>query len=304
MSSEPLVSVPVITYNSSKFVLETLESIKAQTYQNIELIISDDCSTDNTVEVCKNWIEENKSRFVRTLLIESPVNTGVSANMNRAEDACRGEWVKPIAGDDLLLSECVESYMRYVTDHPKAKVLFGRIRAFGASDDVNERFNKTVFDYDYLNRPRQEQLSRLLFRGNYIPAASYFFNLPYLRSLGIQNDERIPLLEDWPKWINILKKGIVFHLIDKEMVKYRISENSLSTSSKPSLAFRKSNALFYRYYQFWPLIKEGHVSYAIIMRMDAEKMIGGTNIFWGGLYGLYLLYRRLKHVEEPAPVYF
>ena len=48
---KPLVSIIVITYNSAKFVLETLESAKAQTYQNIELIISDDCSSDNTIEI-------------------------------------------------------------------------------------------------------------------------------------------------------------------------------------------------------------------------------------------------------------
>ena len=57
MNNQPLVSVPVITYNSAKFVLETLESIKAQTYQNIELVISDDCSTDNTVQICRDWVD-------------------------------------------------------------------------------------------------------------------------------------------------------------------------------------------------------------------------------------------------------
>ncbi len=55
-SRETLVSIVVITYNSAKFILETLESSKAQTYKNIELIISDDCSTDNTVEICQQWI--------------------------------------------------------------------------------------------------------------------------------------------------------------------------------------------------------------------------------------------------------
>ena len=51
----PLVSIVVITYNSAEYVLETLESAKAQTYQNIELIVSDDCSADNTVETCSRW---------------------------------------------------------------------------------------------------------------------------------------------------------------------------------------------------------------------------------------------------------
>ena len=52
----PLVSVVIITYNSEKTIIETLESIKNQTYKNIELIISDDFSKDNTVEICKQCI--------------------------------------------------------------------------------------------------------------------------------------------------------------------------------------------------------------------------------------------------------
>ena len=73
----PLVSVPVITYNSSKTVLETLDSIYNQTYQNLELIVSDDCSTDNTVGICREWIEAHKKRFVRTELLTVEKNTGV-----------------------------------------------------------------------------------------------------------------------------------------------------------------------------------------------------------------------------------
>ena len=103
MNTCPLVSISVITYNSSKYVIETLDSAKAQTYQNIELIISDDCSTDNTVEICKNWINDNKERFVRTELITVKKNTGISPNCNRANNAANGEWIKEIAGDEIEL---------------------------------------------------------------------------------------------------------------------------------------------------------------------------------------------------------
>src|SRR5450759_2313112 len=99
---QPLVSIIVVTYNSSKYVLETLESAKAQTYQNIELVVSDDCSTDDTVEICRKWIEENNDRFVRTTLVTSPENKGIPANCNRGIKASKGEWIKLIAGDDLL----------------------------------------------------------------------------------------------------------------------------------------------------------------------------------------------------------
>ena len=102
-----LVSIVVITYNSVRFVLETLESIKKQTYNNIELIISDDASTDRTVEVCKTWIDDNYRRFKRTKLITVHRNTGIPANFNRGVMAAKGAWIKTIAGDDVLYQNCI-----------------------------------------------------------------------------------------------------------------------------------------------------------------------------------------------------
>ena len=64
LPSEPLVSIIVMTYNSEKYILETLESVRAQTYKNIELLVTDDCSIDNTVELVNVWIQENKFRFL------------------------------------------------------------------------------------------------------------------------------------------------------------------------------------------------------------------------------------------------
>ena len=71
MDSNILVSVNVVTYNSSKTVLETLESIKSQTYERLELIVTDDHSKDDTVQVCQKWIAENQNRFVRAKLVTS-----------------------------------------------------------------------------------------------------------------------------------------------------------------------------------------------------------------------------------------
>jgi glycosyltransferase involved in cell wall biosynthesis len=112
----PLVSIVVITYNSAEYVLETLECAKAQTYQNIELIVSDDCSSDTTVDICRRWLAENKERFARTELITIGKNSGIPANCNRGVRAARGEWVKGIAGDDRIsehfISKCLEGGVR------------------------------------------------------------------------------------------------------------------------------------------------------------------------------------------------
>jgi len=58
-----LVSIIVVTYNSSKFITETLNSVSNQTWEDIELIITDDCSEDDTIEICRKWLKKNKDRF-------------------------------------------------------------------------------------------------------------------------------------------------------------------------------------------------------------------------------------------------
>ena len=135
--TQQLVSIIVATYNSSRFVIETLESAKAQTWQNIELVVSDDCSADNTVELCRNWIAQNKDRFVNTQLITVPANTGVSANCNRMIQSSVAEWIKMIAGDDILLPNCIEDNMQFVHLNPEASIVFSKVLLY--KNDFTEK---------------------------------------------------------------------------------------------------------------------------------------------------------------------
>ena len=244
---KPLVSVTVITYNSSKTVLETLESIKEQTYQNIELIVSDDCSTDNTVELCRDWIEQNKDRFVRAELLTVEKNTGVAGNCNRAGAACRGEWGKGIAGDDIMMPNCIQDCMDYIAAHPDTIYLFGKQKAFGASEEKCKEID-SIFDYSFFNMTQAEQLHRLIFVENCVPATAVFCHRQHAKAIGVKNDERIPLLEDWPKWINLLRAGVKLHYVDKVLVKYRVG--GISTRERPSLEMYRSCRLFDFYYRF------------------------------------------------------
>lgn len=247
MNEQPIVTVVVYTYNSSEFVLETLDSIKQQTYQNLMLCISDDCSSDSTVELCTKWIEENKDRFIKTKLLTSDRNTGISANANRAWDACETEYIKDIAGDDLLLPNCIQDYMAFIQYHPEAVVVFARVKPFFISKGKKRWFSESSHDYGFFELTPQEQYHYLFYEGNHIPAASCFYNLNKLREHGFHHDERIPLLEDYPKWISFIRKGIVFHFLNMHTVGYRYNENSLSIGLF-SPQFFKSNLLFYLYY--------------------------------------------------------
>lgn len=253
-SSQPIVSVFVVTYNAENTVLDTLESIKAQTYNDIELIISDDCSNDNTVEVCREWVDMNQGRFVKSQIVSSNYNTGISANCNRAQAMCQGEWIKGIAGDDMLLPNCIEDCLGYAKEHNNVLALFGRVQVFGGSDAANKAMEKN-FDYYLLSLPRDKMFHHLVFEGNGLPAPGFFFHRALIGEYHIYHDESVPMIDDWPKWINILRAGIDIHFLDKDIVMYRIG-SGVSTGNRPSLKYFESERLMRFYYQYLEWQKE------------------------------------------------
>jgi glycosyltransferase involved in cell wall biosynthesis len=223
----PLVSIIVITYNSAKYVLETLESTKSQTYQNIELIISDDGSSDNTVEICQRWIDNNKERFVGIEFITILKNTGIPANCNRGIIAAKGEWVKIIAGDDALMDNCIEENINFYKRNPEANLIQTNVEYYKDSF-IQESFlrtskieeNKLFGKFD-----TADQQYQLIIRGNQIIAPSMFIKKCLYSQVGLY-DEGIPLVEDLPFWTRVLKKGYKIHFFKTATVKYRIHSES------------------------------------------------------------------------------
>lgn len=273
--TQPIVTVGVITYNSSDYIIETLESIKAQTYPHLILQISDDCSTDNTIELCKNWIDKNRERFKKTKIIIPDYNTGVSGNANRDWDACETEWLKEFAGDDLLKPNCIEDNMKYVEEHPDAVLIFSKVKCFGASNERCKRHEEKIFDYSFFQMSPDEQYERIKY-ASCLPTTSAFYNIKKLRQCGLRHDERIPLLEDRPKWLKAIRMGIKFHFFDKETVLYRLHEESLSNTSILSPKFYESTRLAFFYYAFQELFKknpEDAIKEAVRIEMAQYKKL-------------------------------
>ena len=225
--SSPLFSVVVITYNSSKYVLETLESIKSQTYQNLEVIISDDCSTDETINICKCWIEENKGRFVKIELITVDKNTGITANCNRALPLTNSEWIKFIAGDDILFPRAIESHVEFISQkkHENAVIVVSSIQVF--KDTIESK--SYVWPNFHFSHNQREQLRRQLI-GGFIKAPGVFINREILVNKFGGFNERYPMYEDDPLWILFLTNGYQFHFNNEILVGYRIHNNSVSNS--------------------------------------------------------------------------
>lgn len=245
---KPLVSIAVITYNSSITIEETLDSIYNQSYRELELIISDDCSTDETVDICKRWIANNSTRFVRVQLLLSSENRGISKNLNNAEKSCNGVWIKPIAGDDILMPNCIQDYLDYIEKNQDAMIIFGKIKVIGENPITCSELSK-CFDerIDMMSRMSQSELYEYVLSGNTPPAPSCFVSSKLYLKFGTLNDERFTLIEDWPKWLFLLKHDICFHFLDKDVVTYRLGGLSNSKRWESLEVYKEKRKLFYFY---------------------------------------------------------
>jgi glycosyltransferase involved in cell wall biosynthesis len=235
--NEPLVSIIVITYNSAKFVLETLESAKTQTYENIELIVSDDASTDDTVEICHTWIGKNKNRFVRTELITVPENTGIPANCNRGLRAAKGEWVKFIAGDDALYEHAIQSNISFVHKNPYVKALFTSMDEYQTSFNCSSLLQKVPssnsIDVFLKLKTAKDQYFFLITTGGFLGVTPTAFILRRFIVDADGFDERFKHNEDLPMWIKLTKIGVKFYFNPIITVKYRRHNLNIDNVGNP-----------------------------------------------------------------------
>lgn len=228
----PLVSIVVITYNSAKYVLETLESAKAQTYQNVELIITDDCSTDNTVAVCREWLEKNEDRFVKAELVTSPCNTGVPANLNRGVKKAQGVWIKNIAGDDILVENSIEEFLKKYEGN--RLIVAGQCYHFQVGADGRKRIDKLLFPLkntmNYYKLSAEEQYKRLLLKEYFLVTPTLMVKRELYEKVGLY-DEKYRLMEDYPFLLKCFSRGYGVDFVPVVMVYYRHHSGGITSFS-------------------------------------------------------------------------
>lgn len=254
------MSVAVISYNAEHTIEETLDSIRDQDCgaENIELIVSDDASTDDTAAVADAWLARHGASFHKVKFIANKVNGGVSRNCNIAWMASSGEWIKTIAADDILLPHCLRSNLEFVASRADCSVAVSKMRWFGAVDRVTpEPSQIALFELAAI-----QQYKALRF-GSFNFAPSAFIRKEALESVGFAN-ERLRNIEDLPLWLRFTRNGYRLCFLDDVTVRYRVSESISKSSSRfvnlPFLldiieihkqqAPLETDGIFYRYLKF------------------------------------------------------
>ncbi len=217
-----LVSVVVVTYNSEDTIVELLDSIACQSYMNLELIVADDCSSDRTVELVRQWLVSWRDRFAKAVVSASKKRQGVVYNADRGIRKSHSNYIKVIGGDDVLLPNCIEDNINFI-QRSGDQFVFSKVQLFGNRKMIHEK--KLVAERSYQLLKEGNQLNML--KEMWLPTPSGFFSMDLYKELG-GYDKRFPNWEDAPFYTKMIRRGIPFGFLDEETVRYRLHKNNHS----------------------------------------------------------------------------
>jgi teichuronic acid biosynthesis glycosyltransferase TuaG len=212
---QDLVSIITPAYRCAGVVTETIRSVIAQTYPHWEMLIVEDCSPDNTLEV----IEHCAGVDPRVRLIKLDRNSGPAMARNAALERARGRWIAFLDSDDLWLPTKLESCLEFARTNDAAFIYTG-FRRIPSSGGQPGR---------YIGVPSTLSYRQLL--GNTAIATSTVM-LDTERTGPVRM--RKTYYDDFDCWLQILKKGINAHGLDADLMRYRMMENSVSRNKAKS----------------------------------------------------------------------
>ena len=236
LDATPLISVIVSVFNGERFILENLQSIEEQSYDNFEVIVIDDCSTDDSILKINKFIS-NANDHTKYNVIKNKKNVGLACSLKIAMKNCNGEFITFLEQDDLFHIDSLSQKSLLLHDNPGADLIVGYTEPFG---DISICLQKK----EYLSKSRIRLASEKthifnheLYHTNYIPSfSSVMVRSKLFKSLNFNvNHQKL----DWFLWAQILKTKPLY--IAPESVTYwRQHVDSLSSDTNKHLATRVS----------------------------------------------------------------
>ena len=212
-----LVSVIIPVYNAEKYLDRTLQSVFAQTYRNLEIVMVDDCSSDDSASIIKRY------QIVHPEIVYylQPNNLGAGHARNKALELARGQYVAFLDSDDVWKPEKVEKQISLLKNK-QGYFCFTAIEMIDGDDRLIKGKRKVKEEIDY----------KFLLSNTMIPTSGVMIDR------GIKGDFRIHIRrggQDYATWLMLLRDGTKAYGIDEALVRYRIDGKSLSSNKLNSI---------------------------------------------------------------------
>lgn len=240
MSVKDRFSVIILCYRHFQYLFQAIDSVFKQDYQDIELIISDDCSDSFPEKEIKEYINIHKTKQITNVIIrQQKQNGGTVKHLNGAIQECTGEYIIALAGDDVLFDETVlTSYVNGFLKAPNDCYIemaqtamydneLDKLEDYYLKIPVQKAIEKTMTDTSDL-------LSLLIEKGACLPSTSTCFKNIFFKKFGLF-DEQYVLVEDYPMHVRLAKEGWKIHYENFVAIKHRdggISHGQIDASSR------------------------------------------------------------------------
>lgn len=204
-----LVSVIMPSWNTGRYIAESIQSVINQTYQNWELIIVDDCSTDNTDDVV-NSFKDNRIKYYHNLS-----NSGAAITRNRALREARGEWIAFLDSDDLWMPKKLEHQLKFMKKN-------GYVLSYTEYEKINEESAPINI---YVTGPHVVS-KRRIYNYDYIGQLTMMYNA---KEFGLIQIKDIKKNNDYAIRLQLYQKpGTCAYLLNENLAKYRVRKVSIS----------------------------------------------------------------------------
>lgn len=205
-----LVSIITPSYNTANYIAETIQSVQAQTYENWEMIILDDCSADNTDGVVREYLSDTRIKYLK-----NEKNSGAAVSRNRALREAKGKWIAFLDSDDLWTPDKLQ---RQISFMEKGKYHFSYTN-YEEIDESSNALGVTVTGPKCITR-----------HGMYNYCWPGCLTVMYDADVvGLIQIEDIKKNNDYAMWLKVCKKADCYHL-DEVLAKYRKRAGSISNN--------------------------------------------------------------------------
>lgn len=223
--TEPLVSICIPCYNAATTIVETLTGVIDQSYHNLEIIICDNCSTDQTVSLIQRFQDPRIQLFI------NETNLGMVGNFERVLSKATGIYVKILCSDDLITADCIEKQIRPFLDFPEHNIALVTCEKIIINQNGKKLFHKRYPGREGVHNGIKVIRKVLSSGSNLIgePGTVLFNRQTALQTTGYQIEKELSYVVDLNFWIKMLLIGNLY-VIKEPLFSFRVSKTSASAS--------------------------------------------------------------------------
>ncbi len=241
------ISIVTASYNYENYIKETIESVQNQTYKDWEMIVVDDGSKDNSVEVIKSYCNQDKR--IKLFQHENGQNKGLAETVKFGIEQAQGKWIIFLESDDTITPDYIEKKLKIIEKYPNVDVVFNGINMFGEKETIEEQipyFEKQKKILDKITFPSSLKKAYQKTYINLIPTFScvmakkdVFKNIDY--------DSPIKKCLDLYIWLQLARDCIMYYT-DEKLTNWRMHKtsyiNSKTASPEEYFAFNYKRIVF------------------------------------------------------------